>query len=56
MIRDRIVLGIRDNHTRKKLLQEKRCVDIFRASEKSNSQSRIIEEVSICEEIYQDNV
>ena len=59
MIRDRIVLGIRDNHTRKKLLQEKgldlqRCVDIFRASEKSNSQLRIIEEVSICEEIYQD--
>ena len=50
MIRDRIVLGIRDNHTRKKLLQEKkldlqRCVDICRASEKSNSQLRVIEEV-----------
>ncbi|XP_062576513.1 uncharacterized protein K02A2.6-like [Saccostrea cucullata] len=50
MIRDRIVLGIRDNHTRKKLLQEKgldlqRCVDICRASEKSSSQLRAIEEV-----------
>lgn len=35
MIRDRIVLGIRDNCTQKKLLQEKgldlqRCVDICR--------------------------
>lgn len=39
MIRDRIVLGIRDNSTRKKLLQEKkldlqRCIDICRANEK----------------------
>lgn len=50
MIRDRIVLGIRDNHTRKKLLQEKdldlqRCVDICRANEKSSSQLRAIEDV-----------
>lgn len=50
MIRDRIVVGIRDNHTRKKLLQEKgldqqRCVDICRANEKSSYQLRAIEEV-----------
>lgn len=50
MIRDRILLGIRDNHTRKKLLQEKgldlhRCVDICRANEKSSSQLSAIEEV-----------
>lgn len=50
MIRDRIVLGIRDNHTRKKLLQEKglglqRFVDMCRANEKSSSQLRAIEEV-----------
>lgn len=41
MIRDRIVLGIRDNSTRKKLLQEKkldlqRCIDICRANEKNS--------------------
>lgn len=50
MIRDRIVHGIRDNHTRRKLLQEKgldlqRCVDMCRANEKSSSQLRAIEEV-----------
>lgn len=50
MIRVRIDLGIRDNHTLKKLLQEKglnlqRCVDICRANEKSSSQLRAIEEV-----------
>lgn len=50
MIRDRIVVGIRDNHTRKKLLHEKgldlqRCVDICRANEKSSYQLRAIEEV-----------
>lgn len=41
MIRDRIVLGIRNNSTRKKLLQEKkfdlqRCIDICRANEKNS--------------------
>lgn len=41
MIRDRIVLGIRDNSTRKKLLQEKkldlqRCKDICRANKKQH--------------------
>lgn len=43
MIRDRIVLGIKDNHTCKMLLQEKkldlqRCIDICRSTEKSESQ------------------
>ena len=37
MIRDRIVLGVRDNSTRKKLLQEKKldlqkCIDICRTN------------------------
>lgn len=50
MIRDIIVLGIRDNHTWKKVLQEKgldlqRCVDICRVNEISSSQLRAIEEV-----------
>nr|XP_022296799.1 uncharacterized protein K02A2.6-like [Crassostrea virginica] len=50
MIRDRIVLGVRDNSTRKKLLQEKKldlqkCIDICRANEKTASQLRNIEEV-----------
>lgn len=50
MIRDRIVLGIRDNSTRKKLLQEKkldlqRCKDICRANEKTASQLKDIEDV-----------
>lgn len=41
MIRDRIVLGILDNNTRKKLLQEKkldlqRCLDICRAMKKQH--------------------
>ncbi|KAK3084785.1 hypothetical protein FSP39_018986 [Pinctada imbricata] len=47
MIRDRIVIGIRDNGTRKKLLQEakldlKRCIDICRANEKSATQVKEI--------------
>ncbi|XP_048745965.2 uncharacterized protein K02A2.6-like [Ostrea edulis] len=50
IIRDRIVLGIRDNGTRKKLLQEakldlRKCVDICRANEKSTSQLKTMEEV-----------
>lgn len=49
MIRDQIVLGIRDNSTRKKLLQEKkldlqRCIDICRANEKTASQLKDIED------------
>jgi hypothetical protein len=50
MIRDRIVFGVRDNHTRKKLLQEKkldlqRCIDICRSNEKSESQLKSIADV-----------
>jgi hypothetical protein len=41
LIRDRIVIGIRDNATRKKLLQDAKltlnsCVDICRANEKTS--------------------
>ena len=47
MIIDRIVIGIRENGTRKKLLQEakldlKRCIDICRANEKSANQVKEI--------------
>ncbi|XP_061190282.1 uncharacterized protein LOC133198160 [Saccostrea echinata] len=50
MIRDCIVIGVRDNHTRKKLLQEKkldlqRCIDICRSNEKSESQLKSIADV-----------
>lgn len=56
MIRDRIVLGIRDNSTRKKLLQEKwldlqRCIDICRANEKKASQLKDIEDVQFARSI-----
>ena len=47
ILRDRIVLGIRDKHTRKRLLQErkldlKKCIDICRSTEATNSQLRTI--------------
>ena len=47
ILRDRIVLGIRDKHTRKRLLQErkldlKKCIDICRSTEATNSQLRPI--------------
>lgn len=50
MIRDQIVLGIRDNSTCKKLLQEKKldlqiCIDICRANEKTASQLKDTEGV-----------
>lgn len=53
MLRDRIVIGIRDNRTRKRLLQEKKlafskCMDMCRASEKTDERARTMnqEEVS----------
>lgn len=47
ILRDRIVLGIRDKHTRKRLLQErnldlKKCIDICRSTEATNSQLKTI--------------
>lgn len=47
ILRDRIVLGIRDKHTRKRLLQErkldlKKCIDISRRTEATDSQLRTI--------------
>jgi hypothetical protein len=54
LIRDRIVIGIRDNGVRKKLLQEKKldlgkCIDICRATEKTTAQIKTInqEEVAV---------
>ena len=43
LIRDRIVVGIRDNGTRKRLLQEakltlNKCIDICRSSEATSAQ------------------
>ena len=56
MIRDRIVIGIRDTRTRKRLLQEKkldlsRCIDMCRASEKTDERVKTMnqEEVSAAE-------
>lgn len=50
MIRDGIILGVKDNHTRKKLLQEKkldlqRCIDVCRSNEKSESQLKSLADV-----------
>ena len=47
LIRDRIVIGIRDNNTRKKLLQDhkltlKKCIDICRANETTTEQLKKI--------------
>ena len=47
IIRDRIVLGIRDNRTRKRLLQERKltlpkCIDLCKSSEATNSQLKTI--------------
>lgn len=49
LIRDRIVLGIRDDNTRKRLLQEPNltlssCLDICRAMESSKAQSKAMQE------------
>ena len=53
MIRDRVVVGIRDNGTRKKLLAENKltlnkCIDICRASETTSKQ---LKEMSHAEEV-----
>lgn len=53
MIRDRVVVGIRDNATRKKLLAENKltlnkCIDICRASETTSKQ---LKEMSHAEEV-----
>ena len=50
LIRDRIVVGIRDSRTCKKLLQEtkldlQRCIDICRSNEKSESQMNSMADV-----------
>ena len=47
ILRDRIVLGIWDKHRRKRLLQErkldlKKCIDICRSNEATNSQLKTI--------------
>ena len=47
IIRDRIVLGIRDKQTRKRLLQErkltlKKCIDLCKSSEATNAQLKTI--------------
>ena len=47
ILSDRIVLGVRDKHTRKRLLQErkldlKKCTDICRSTEATNSQLKTI--------------
>ena len=51
LIRDRIVIGVRDNQTRKKLLQVskltlKECIDICRSYETSNQQFKEINQKS----------
>ena len=48
LIRDRIVVGLQDNHTRKRLLQEpkltlKSCLDICRASESTSAQAKAMD-------------
>ena len=53
MIRDRVVVGVRDNSTRKKLLAENKltpnkCTDICRASETTSKQ---LKEMSQAEEV-----
>ena len=53
MIRDRVVVGVRDNSTRKKLLAENKltlnkCIDICRASETTSKQ---LKEMSQAEEV-----
>ncbi|XP_033750517.1 uncharacterized protein K02A2.6-like [Pecten maximus] len=52
LIRDRIVIGIRDNHTRKKLLQDSKltlnsCIDICRAAEKTSKQMKAISQEEV---------
>lgn len=63
MIRDRIVLGVKDNHTRKNLLQEmkldlQRCIEVCRSNEKSESQPKSITDihhVKVKERVKQDS-
>ena len=48
LLRDRLVIGIKSNNTRKRLLQERnlnlsKCIDICRASETSEKQLRVID-------------
>ncbi|XP_033731751.1 uncharacterized protein K02A2.6-like [Pecten maximus] len=52
LIRDRIVIGVRDNTTRKKLLQESqltltKCIDLCRANEKTSMQLKDIAQEDI---------
>ena len=47
IIRDRIVLGIKEHRTRKRLLQERsltlaKCIDLFKSSEATNLQLKTI--------------
>ena len=47
LLRDRIVLGVKDGHTRKRLLQErdltlKRCIDICKSIESSSTQLKTL--------------
>lgn len=56
LIRDRIVLGIQNPQTRKRLLQErkltlKKCIDICRSSETSASQMKIISGTKTSEDV-----
>ncbi|XP_069106974.1 uncharacterized protein [Argopecten irradians] len=62
LIRDRIVMGVRENATRKKLLQDQsltlhRCIDICRSFEKSVQHMKDItnEEVKVCGKKATDN-
>lgn len=63
MIRDCIVLGVKDNHTCKKLLKEKkldlqRCIDVCRSNTKSESQLKSIADVhhvNIKQKVKQDS-
>ncbi|CAG2219480.1 unnamed protein product [Mytilus edulis] len=52
LIRDRIVIGLRENSTRKKLLQDakltlNRCVDVCRANEKTSIQMKDISQEEV---------
>ena len=56
LIRDRIVLGIQNLQTRKRLLQERKltlnkCIDICRSSETSASQMKIISGIKTSEDV-----
>jgi len=56
LLRDRIVFGVNNNATRKKLLQERKltlskCIDICRSAETTNTQLRVISDSKL-EEIH----